>query len=102
MIASLEREMTVKQLHLGLGPVRRVDYNNFYANYEKLFRPDLRDTTVFVLSSNDSCVVARSKEAKAGIPPQRLLQQGCNAAGSVYPADDQPERLKINAGGRPH
>lgn len=68
--------MTVKQLHLGLGPVRRVNCNNFYANYEKLFRPDLRDTTVFVLSSNDSCVVARSKEAKASIPLSGFYNKG--------------------------
>lgn len=42
-----------------------VDCNNFYASCEKLFRPDLRDTPVVVLSNNDGCVVARSKEAKA-------------------------------------
>lgn len=42
-----------------------VDCNNFYASCEKLFRPDLRDTPVVVLSNNDGCVVARSREAKA-------------------------------------
>ena len=42
-----------------------VDCNNFYASCEKLFRPDLRDTPVIVLSNNDGCVVARSREAKA-------------------------------------
>lgn len=42
-----------------------VDCNNFYASCEKLFRPDLRHTPVVVLSNNDGCVVARSKEAKA-------------------------------------
>jgi len=42
-----------------------VDCNNFYASCEKLFRPDLADTPVVVLSNNDGCVVARSKEAKA-------------------------------------
>jgi DNA polymerase V len=41
-----------------------VDCNNFYASCEKLFRPDLADTPVVVLSNNDGCVVARSKEAK--------------------------------------
>ena len=50
-----------------------VDCNNFYASCEKLFRPDLKNTPVIVLSNNDGCVVARSKEAKAlgikmGIP----------------------------------
>lgn len=42
-----------------------VDCNNFYASCEKLFRPDLADRAVVVLSNNDGCVVARSKEAKA-------------------------------------
>lgn len=41
-----------------------VDCSNFYASYEKLFRPDLKDTLILVLSNNDGCVVARSKEAK--------------------------------------
>lgn len=41
-----------------------VDCNNFYASCEKLFRPDLKDTPVVVLSNNDDCVVARSREAK--------------------------------------
>ena len=42
-----------------------VDCNNFYASCEKLFRPDLANRAVVVLSNNDGCVVARSKEAKA-------------------------------------
>ncbi len=42
-----------------------VDCNNFYASCEKLFRPDLADVPLVVLSNNDGCVVARSKEAKA-------------------------------------
>ena len=41
-----------------------VDCNNFYASCEKLFRPDLKHTPVVVLSNNDGCVVARSKEVK--------------------------------------
>lgn len=41
-----------------------VDCNSFYANCEKLFRPDLRDKAVVVLSNNDGCIVARSTEAK--------------------------------------
>jgi DNA polymerase V len=42
-----------------------VDCNNFYASCEKLFRPDLASTPVVVLSNNDGCVIARSREAKA-------------------------------------
>jgi len=46
-----------------------VDCNNFYASCERLFRPDLAGKPVVVLSNNDGCIVARSKEAKAlGIP----------------------------------
>lgn len=30
-----------------------VDCNNFYASCEKLFRPDLKHTSVVVLSNND-------------------------------------------------
>ena len=41
-----------------------IDCNSFYANCEKLFRPDLKDKPVVVLSNNDGCVVARSPEAK--------------------------------------
>lgn len=42
-----------------------VDCNSFYASCEQVFRPDLLDRPVVVLSNNDGCVVARSKEAKA-------------------------------------
>lgn len=41
------------------------DANSFYASCEKVFRPDLKNTPVVVLSNNDGCVVAQSKEAKA-------------------------------------
>ena len=33
-----------------------VDCNNFYASCEKLFRPDLADRPVVVLSNNDGCI----------------------------------------------
>ncbi|MGP9834119.1 translesion error-prone DNA polymerase V subunit UmuC [Marinobacter sp. NSM] len=57
-----------------------VDCNNFYASCEKLFRPDLRNTPVVVLSNNDGCVVARSKEAKAlgikmGVPVHHIKSE---------------------------
>ncbi|RUR11759.1 Y-family DNA polymerase [Legionella septentrionalis] len=41
-----------------------LDCNNFYASCERLFRPDLRNHPIVVLSSNDGCVIARSNEAK--------------------------------------
>jgi DNA polymerase V len=46
-----------------------IDCNSFYCSCEQIFRPDLRGKPVVVLSNNDGCIVARSKEAKAlGIP----------------------------------
>lgn len=46
-----------------------VDCNSFYASTEQIFRPDLRGKPVVVLSNNDGCIVARSREAKSlGIP----------------------------------
>ena len=46
-----------------------VDCNSCYASCEQIFRPDLRNKPVVVLSNNDGCIIARSKEAKAlGIP----------------------------------
>ncbi len=45
-----------------------VDCNSFYASCERVFRPDLVGKPVIVLSNNDGCVIARSKEAKqAGV-----------------------------------
>jgi len=57
-----------------------VDCNNFYASCERLFRPDLASRPIIVLSNNDGCVVARSREAKAlgigmGIPVFKIRQQ---------------------------
>jgi len=40
------------------------DCNNFFVSCERVFRPDLRDKPVVVLSGNDGCVVARSNEVK--------------------------------------
>lgn len=42
-----------------------IDCNSFYASCERIFRPDLADTPIVVLSNNDGCIVAMSKEAKA-------------------------------------
>ena len=48
-------------------PERRfalVDCNNFYASCEKLFRPDLKQRPLVVLSNNDGCIIARCALAK--------------------------------------
>ena len=42
-----------------------IDCNNFYVSCERLFRPDLANRPVVVLSNNDGCIIARSNEAKA-------------------------------------
>ncbi len=42
-----------------------MDCNNFYASCERIFRPDLHNRPIVVLSNNDGCIVARSAEAKA-------------------------------------
>lgn len=46
-----------------------VDCDSFFCSCERVFRPDLTGRPVVVLSNNDGCVVARSREVKAlGIP----------------------------------
>ncbi|MDE5608231.1 MAG: Y-family DNA polymerase [Muribaculaceae bacterium] len=42
-----------------------VDCNNFFVSCERVFRPELLDKPVVVLSNNDGCAVALSNEAKA-------------------------------------
>lgn len=63
-----------------------VDCNNFYASCEKLFRPDIKHAPIVILSNNDGCVVARSKEAKA---------LGIKMAVPVYQLKDEIERYGI-------
>ncbi|MFJ1518448.1 DUF4113 domain-containing protein [Acinetobacter sp. ABJ_C1_1] len=41
-----------------------VDVNNCYVSCERVFRPELNNRPVIVLSNNDGCAVARSQEAK--------------------------------------
>jgi DNA polymerase V len=42
-----------------------VDCNSFYCSCERLFRPQLADKPVVVLSNNDGCIISRTDEAKA-------------------------------------
>lgn len=56
-----------------------VDCNNFYVSCERLFRPELINRPVIVLSNNDGCVISRSNEAKKlgvpmGIPAFQIRQ----------------------------
>lgn len=42
-----------------------IDGNSFYCSCKRIFRPQLRGKPVVVLSNNDGCIVALTKEAKA-------------------------------------
>lgn len=42
-----------------------VDCNSFYCSCERVFRPETRGRPVIVLSNNDGCAIAFSREAKA-------------------------------------
>ncbi len=41
-----------------------IDCNNFYASCERVFRPNLENVPIAVLSNNDGCIIARSQEVK--------------------------------------
>ncbi|MDB5197082.1 MAG: Y-family polymerase [Flaviaesturariibacter sp.] len=40
-----------------------IDCNSFYCSCERVFEPHLADKPVVVLSNNDGCIIARTKEA---------------------------------------
>jgi DNA polymerase V len=66
-----------------------IDCDNCYVSCERVFRPDLKDKPVVVLSNNDGCVVARSNEAKkmgikAGTPYFQLAQLFPNQKIAVF------------------
>jgi DNA polymerase V len=57
-----------------------IDCNNFYVACERVFNPKLLNRPVVVLSNNDGCVIARSKEAKTlgikmGTPTFKLMDE---------------------------
>lgn len=57
------------------GPVYALcDVNSFYVACERLFRPDLRDKPVVVLSNNDGCAIAMCSFSKSlGIKNRNTL-----------------------------
>ncbi|MCS7727571.1 Y-family DNA polymerase [Pseudomonas aeruginosa] len=70
-----------------------IDCNSFYCSCERIFRPELAKTPIVVLSNNDGCVIARTREAKQlgivmGAPffeiRDQLQQQGVRAFSSNY------------------
>lgn len=70
-----------------------IDCNSFYCSCERVYRPWLDGVPVVVLSNNDGCVIARTREAKRlGIPMgapyfqwrDRLLEWGVAVYSSNY------------------
>ncbi len=79
-----------------------IDCNSFYASCERVFRLDLRNKPVVVLSNNDGCVIARSADAKAFIKmgepyfliKDKLRKHGIVACSSNYELyGDMSERV---------
>ena len=48
----------------GTRAIALIDCDSFFASCEQLMNPKLKDQPVCVMSNNDGCIVARSKEAK--------------------------------------
>lgn len=42
-----------------------IDGNSFYCSCQRAFEPHLKRRPVVVLSNNDGCAIARTREAKA-------------------------------------
>ena len=66
-----------------------VDCESFYASCERIFRPDLKNTPIVVLSNNDGCVIARSTEAKRmgigmGVPWFKVRDHFLKQNGQVF------------------
>jgi DNA polymerase V len=66
-----------------------VDCESFYASCERIFRPDLKNIPIVVLSNNDGCVIARSTEAKKmgigmGVPWFKVRDSFLKQNGQVF------------------
>ena len=66
-----------------------VDCDSFYASCERIFRPDLKNVPIIVLSNNDGCVIARSAEAKKmgigmGVPWFKVKDSFLSQGGEVF------------------
>ena len=71
--------------------ILHADGNSFYASCEQIYRPDLREKPVAVLSNNDGVIIALNKEAKAcGIKrgdPYFKVRDVCTCRGiTIIPA----------------
>ena len=63
-----------------------VDCNSFYCSCERVFRPDLIQKPVVVLSNDDGCIISRSDEAK---------NLGVEMAGPFFMAKDVIEKHNV-------
>ncbi|MEO6894545.1 MAG: Y-family DNA polymerase [Ginsengibacter sp.] len=63
-----------------------VDCNSFYCSCERVFRPDLFQKPVVVLSNNDGCIISRSDEAK---------MLGVEMAGPFFMVKDLIEKHQV-------
>ena len=66
-----------------------IDCDNFFCSCERVFRPELNHRPVVVLSNNDGCCVAISKEAKKlgvkmGLPYYQMLEQFPNSGITAF------------------
>ncbi len=66
-----------------------IDCNSFYASCERLFRPDLDSVPIAVLSNNDGCLVAMSRELKQlgikrGVPYFRVRNRLASVGTAVF------------------
>ena len=66
-----------------------VDCESFYASCERIFRPDLKNIPIVVLSNIDGCVIARSTEAKKmgigmGVPWFKVRESFLKQNGQVF------------------
>ena len=66
-----------------------VDCESFYASCVRVFRPDLKNIPIVVLSNNDGCVIARSTEAKKmgiamGVPWFKVRELFLKQNGQVF------------------
>jgi len=66
-----------------------VDCESFYASCERVFRPDLKNKPIVVLSNNDGCVIAFSQEAKRmgismGVPWFKVKKSFLRQKGQVF------------------
>ena len=68
-----------------------IDCNNFYASCERIFKPKLIGKPIVVLSNNDGCIIARSKEAK------KLGIKICLLYTSPSPRDKRQSRMPSSA-----